>query len=100
MSVEVLEFDVGNRKRGWKLETKSEIRLAVALVHFDGIVYIVDDHGVVSYVVDFTATAASLQVAAELGGQVGPNLDSGAVLLFVSLVQIRCFYSTHSSVVH
>jgi hypothetical protein len=73
--------------------------LPIALVNFDGVVYFVNDHGVVGYVVDFAATAASLQVAAEFGGKVRPDLDAGAVLLFVSFCA-RSFYLTHSSVVH
>jgi hypothetical protein len=90
--IEVLEYDVGNRKRGWELETESEIRLTVALVDFDGVVYFVDDHGVVGYVVDLATTATSLQVAAELGWQVRPDLDACAVLLFVNFCASRLFY--------
>jgi hypothetical protein len=100
VSIEVLEYDVGNRKWGWELETQSEVRLAVALVDFDGVVYFVDDHGVVGYVVDLSATAASLQVAAEFGGQVRPDLDACAVLLSVNFCASRLSYLTHSSVVH
>jgi hypothetical protein len=101
VSIEVLEYDVGNRKRGRELETEGEIRLTVALVHFDGVVYVVDDHGVVGYVVDLAATAASLQVAAELGWQVRPDLDACAVLFLSTFMQVEVlFYLTHSSVVH
>jgi hypothetical protein len=75
--------------------------LAVALVDFDGVVYFVDDHGIVGNVVDFAATATSLQVTAELGWQVRPDLDAGAILFLSAFVPVEgLFYLTHSSVVH
>ena len=42
-----------------------DVALAVALVHFDSIVDIVDIHGIINNVVDTSSTAASWLVAAQ-----------------------------------
>ena len=75
--------------------------MSVALIDFNGVVYFVDDHGVVSDVVDLAATAASLQVTTELGRQVRPDLDASAVLFLSAFLHVeRLLNLTHSCVVH
>lgn len=85
LSVEVLEHDVGDSEWRRELQAECEVGLAVALIHFDGVVHVVDDHGVVCDVLDHSRTAASLQIAGESRGCVGPDFDAGSVLCkFVS----------------
>lgn len=77
---EILEEDI--RDGQWRriFEALCEIRLAVALVDFDGIVDVIDVHFVVGDVLDTASASAALEVATEGGGGVGPNFDAGSVL--------------------
>ena len=81
---EVLEHNVGDRQRGGLFKAESQVGLSVALVDVDGVVYVIDYHGVVGDILDSATPAASLEVAAECGWSVGPNFDSAAVLSTVS----------------
>ena len=80
LSVEVLEHDVRDSEWRRELQAEREVGLTVALIHFDGVVHVVDDHGVVCDVLDHSSTAASLQIAGESRGCVGPDFDAGSVL--------------------
>jgi len=53
--------------------------LPVALVDFDRVVNVVDEHRVVGDVFNHARAAAALEVAAEFCGGVGPDFDAGAV---------------------
>jgi len=68
--------------------------LSVALIDFNGVVDIVNYHGVVGDVLDHAGTTAALEITGQGRGSVGPDFDASTVLsncknLFVLLKEIR-----------
>jgi len=84
LALEVLEHDVRDRQWRWELQAERQILLSVALVNFDGVVHVVDDHSVVCDVVHSAITTTSLQVTAEGCWGVWPDFDACSVLDHVS----------------
>ena len=78
-ALEVLDRDVGNGQVGRELVAQREVRLAVALGDFDGVVDVGDRHGVVRYVGDGARAAAALEIAGERGRDARPDFDACAV---------------------
>lgn len=58
----------------------TQIRLTITLINFDSIIHIIDEDSIVSNVVHHAGSAASLEIAGELGWGAGPYFDSGSVL--------------------
>lgn len=81
LAVEVGEEDVGDGEWRGEFETEGEVGLSVALIDFDGVVDIVDYHGVVGDVLDHAGTTAALEITGQGRGSVGPDFDASAVLL-------------------
>jgi hypothetical protein len=77
---EVLEHNVGDRKGRGVKETKSEVRLPIALVYFNGVVDVVDNHAIVGYVLYVSIAATTLEITGQCAGSVGPDFDAGTIL--------------------
>ena len=62
---------------------QSEVLLAVALGDFNGVVDVLDGHGVVGDVLHAARATATLQVGRQSRRDTGPDLDTSTVLDFV-----------------
>lgn len=78
-ALDVTDDHVPDLQTARELLAQRQVLLAVALRDLDGVVGVVDRHGVVDDVLDAAAAAAALEVAGEGGGGAGPGLDAGAV---------------------
>lgn len=79
LALKILEQDIRNRERRRIFEAEREVRLAVALVNFDGVVHVIDCYSIVRYVLHEARTASALEIAGERGGRVGPDFYAGAI---------------------
>lgn len=78
-ALDVGHEDVGNGQIRGELVAERQVLLAVALRHFDAVGGVGHVHGVVGDVVDSSGAAATLEVAAQLGGTTGPDFDASAI---------------------
>lgn len=78
-AMDILHDNIRDGQFGGELIASSQILLAVALCDFDGVVDVVDVHGVVGDVVDTAFAASALEVSRKCGGGAGPHFDAGAV---------------------
>lgn len=62
LPTEGFEDDIGDGQRGRILQTQRQITLSIALIYFDGVVNVVNDHRIVGDVVDHTSATASLEI--------------------------------------
>ncbi len=69
------------------MEAESQVGLSVALINFDSVINHINDNTIVGNVVDLSIASTSLQISAEGGGGVGPDLDASAIL--IPLVHVR-----------
>ena len=75
----VLHDDVGNGQFGRELVASSQVLLTITLGDFDGVIDVVDAHGVVGDVVDAAFATTALKVTGECCGRAWPDLNAGAV---------------------
>lgn len=78
-AMNVLHDNIRNGQRGGELIASRQVLLTVALGDFDGIIDVVDVHGVVGDVVDTAFATTALQVTRESGGGARPDFDASAV---------------------
>ena len=81
---EILEYDIADRERRRVFETECEIRLSIALIDFDCIVDVINEHSVVGDVGDSACSTASLEISAECSWGVRPDFDACTVLVVFS----------------
>ena len=77
--MDILHDDVRDSQFGGELVASSQVLLAIALGDFNGVVDIVDAHGIVGDVVDAALATAALEVAGEGCGRAWPDFDASAV---------------------
>jgi hypothetical protein len=65
------------------LIAESEVLLSVALGNLNGIIDVLDGHGVVGNVLDTARATSALQVGGQSRGNTRPDLDASTVLYIV-----------------
>lgn len=63
-----------------ELIAESKVLLSVALGDLDGVVDVLDGHGVVGNILDTTRAASALQVSRQCRGNTRPDLDASTIL--------------------
>lgn len=84
-TLDVREKNIGNCQLRRILIAQSEILLSIALGHLNGVVDVVDGHGVIGNVLHTARATSALEVGRQGGGNAWPDLDASAVLEFVSI---------------
>jgi hypothetical protein len=78
-TMDILHDNVRNGQFGGELVACSQVLLTIALSNFNGVIDVVDTHGIVGDVVDASFATAALEVAGEGCGGAWPDFDAGAV---------------------
>lgn len=78
-----------------ELVAESQVLLSIALSDLDGVVDILDSHGIVGDVPHATGATSALEVSGQSRGHTGPDLDASTVLHCIRSLQ-QCGKTRHS----